>query len=177
MKEMISKALKVTALGMTFLLVACGGVSSPTASGLTANFSSDESAGINNVTMEQISSSGDTVTVAIQFNNIDQQLMGATLDLTYTDTVTSVSSVNQGDIVSGSVSFIPTDDGNGHLLITNLDSTVSSSKSGILCTIVFKGITAGNSLIEVVSASSDIFNAAGDPIPGVTWSGGTVGVN
>lgn len=177
MKTMNSKVLMIIALGMMFLLVACGGVSSPTDSGLAASFSSGGSAGINNVTMEQIASSGDTVTVAIQFNNIDQQLMGATLDVTYTDTVTSVTSVNQGDIVSGSVSFIPTDDGNGNLLITNLDSTVSSSKSGTLCTIVFKGITAGNSLIDILSVSSDIFNAAGDPIPGVTWSGGTVVVN
>lgn len=144
-------------------------------SGLTASFTSDKAAGTNNVTMEQISANGDEVTVAIKFNSISESFKGADVDLTYDSTVSTISSVNQGDLLTGSVSggVLYTDD-SGSLLISNIDSSVSSSQSGTFCTIVFKGTASGNGTVNILSVSSAIFNAAGDSISGVSWSGGTV---
>ena len=173
----MTQGLRLTvALLLTLSSIACGG-SSSTGPSLTATFSPGAAATNNSVTLEEVSSSGSTVTVAVKFNVIAEPFKGATVDITYDAAVISVLSVSQGNLLTGSISFLSTDDGAGSLLISNVDASPSGSTSGTLCTLTFKGIAAGSGAVTLLAASSAIFNGSGDTIPGVTWSGGTVTVN
>ena len=163
--------LLITSASLLFLS-ACG--SSGGGGGLS--FRSDGGGAGNAVTLEKVSAVGDEIVLALNFNGIGEAFKGAGVDLTYDKSVVSVESVSQGDLLSGGVAFVSTDDGSGSLLISDVDSSTSANQSGTLVKITLKRAGAGTGDVTILSSSA-IFNGSGDPIPGITWSGGTVTAN
>lgn len=157
----------------TLFLPACSGSGG---GGASISYTSDGGGASDAVTLEKISVSGDEITLALKFIGIGEAFKGAGVDLTYDSSVTSVKSVDQGDLLSGSVAFVSTDDGSGNLLISNVDADLSANRSGTLVVITLKRAGVGEGDLAILSSSA-IFNGSGAPIPGITWSGGTVVAN
>lgn len=154
---------------LSLILFACSGDNNRS----VISYLSDGSPESDSVTMETLSSSGDMLSLAIKVTDIVEPFKGAGIELTYDPAIVSITSVTQGDILQGSVAFISTDDGNGSLLISNIDSSISPGRDGILCVVNFRGITAGESDLALLTSSA-IFNGDGDPIPNLNWIGGKV---
>lgn len=167
-------------LFISLTTVSCGGGgggSSPTGpSAYTVSFSAaTPSAGSNYVKMEQVSVSGDTVTIAVKAVSIAEPVGGLAVDVTYDTTKLSFVSASNGDVVSGNTASFVATDSSGTVIISASDVTdASPSSSGTLFTITFKGIAAGNGSVSL--ASSGLFSASGSVISGISWDGGTVTV-
>lgn len=171
---------KIFLLISSLLIISCGGGgggSSPTGpSGHTAAFTADSpSVGANYVKMEQVSASGDTVTITIKAVSIAEPVGGMAVDVTYDTSKLSFVSASNGDVIGGStVSFVASDSG-GTVVISASDvMDVSPVSNGTLFNITLKGSTAGNGSVGLANGS--LFNAAGNAIAGINWYGGTVSV-
>lgn len=154
---------------LSLILFACSGDDDSPA----ISYLSDDNPGSDSVAMETLSKSGNMLSLAIKVVDISESFKGTGIELTYDPAIVSITSVTQGDILQGSVAFISTDDGNGSLLISNIDSSISQGRNGILCVVNFKGIATGESDLTL-RLSSAIFNGGGDPIPNLNWIGGKV---
>lgn len=137
------------------------------------SYLSDDNPGSDSVTMETLSSNGNMLSLAIKVVDITEPFKGTGIELTYDPDIVSITSVTQGDILQGNVAFISTDDGNGNLLISNVDSSLSPGRDGTLCVVNFKGVSEGESDLTLLPSSA-IFNGSGDPIPNLSWIGGKV---
>lgn len=177
---------KIVLLISTLMIISCGGGggggggSTPTGptppTGHTVSFSPTTPAvGSNYVRMEQVSVSGDTVTIAVKAVSIAEPVGGLALDVTYDASKLSFVSASNGDVVSGNTSsFVATGSG-GTAIISASDVTDAlPTSNGSLFTITLKGISTGTGSVGI--ANSTLFNAAGSAISGVNWYGGTVTV-
>lgn len=179
--EMKRTILSILILASTISIISCGGGGggggTPTGpSGVTASFSATPtSVASNYVKMEQVSATGDTVTIAVKAVSIAQPVGGMAVDVTYdTSKLSYVSSAN-GDVINGnSSSFIATNN-SGIVTISVTDVPDPQPKTdGTLFTIVFKGTTTGSGNVGLTGGS--LFSASGGVNSGVTWYGGTVTV-
>lgn len=152
---------------LSLILFACSGDDDSPA----ISYLSDDNPGSDSVTMETSSSSGNMLSLAIKVVDISEPFKGTGIELTYDPDIVSIISVTQGDILQGDVAFISTDDGNGNLLISNVDSLLSPGRDGTLCVVSFKGVSGGESDLALLPSSA-IFNGSGDPIPNLSWIGG-----
>lgn len=174
---------KIVLLISSLVLISCGGGgggggSSPTGpTSHTVSFTPTTStAGSNYVKMEQVSISGDTVTIAVKAVSIAEPVGGMALDVSYDTSKISYVSATNGDAISGNTSSFVATDSSGMVIISASDVTdASPSSNGTLFTITLKGISAGAGSVGI--ANSTLFNAGGNAISGVSWYGGTVTVN
>lgn len=169
MRKRLKCPMRMLIIFLSFILFACSGGDN----GSLISYLSDGNPGSDSVTMETLSSSGNMLSLAMKVADIAEPFKGAGIELTYDPAIVSITSVTQGDILHGSVAFISTDEGNGSLLISNIDSSISPGRDGILCVVNFRGIAAGESALTLLSSSA-IFNGSGDPIPNLSWIGGKV---
>lgn len=169
----------------TLMIISCGGGgggegSTPTGptppTGLTVSFSPTTPAvGSNYVRMEQVSVSGDTVTITVKAVSVAEPVGGLALDVTYDASKLSFASASNGDVVSGNTSSFVATDSSGTVIISVSDVVdASPSSNGTLFTITLKGISAGAGSVGITNHT--LFNAAGNAISGVNWYGGTVTV-
>lgn len=172
---------KIVLLISSLMIISCGGGggggSSPTGpTGHTVSFSATTPAvGSNYVRMEQVSVSGDTVTISVKAVSVAEPVGGLAVDVTYDTSKLSFVSASNGDVVSGNTSSFVATDSSGTVIISASDVTdASPSSNGTLFTITLKGISTGAGSVGI--ANSTLFNAAGSAISGVNWYGGTVTV-
>ena len=161
--------MRIMFIFLSLILFACSGGDN----GSFISYLSDGDPGSDSVTMEEVSSSSNTLSLAMKVSDIAEPFKGAGIEFTYDPAIVSITSVTQGDILQGSVAFISTDDGNGSLLISNIDSSISPRRDGILCVVNLRGIAVGESDLTL-RPSSAIFNGNGEPIPNLNWIGGKV---
>lgn len=171
------KRILVAILSLTIISCGGGGGGSPTGpSGRTVSFSATApSVGSNYVNMEQVTISGDTVTIAVKAVSIAEPVGGLALDVTYDTSKLNFVSASNGNVVSGNTSSFIASDNNGSVIISASDVIdASPAANGTLFTIKFKGTAAGNG--SVGFSGSSLFNASGGAIGGISWTGGTVTV-
>lgn len=171
--------LTILMLASAIPIVSCGGGgggSSPTSpsTSYSASFTATTpTAGSNYVKMEQVSTSGDTVTIAVKAVSIIEPVGGMALDVTYDASKLSFVSASNGDAISGNTSSFAATNGSGTVVISASDVVDSSPvSSGTLFTIKFKGTTTGN--VSVAITNNSLFNASGNRISTNNWYGGTV---
>lgn len=169
MRKRLKRPLRMLFIFLSLILFACSGEDDSPA----ISYLSDDNPGSDSVVMETLSKSGNMLSLAIKVVDIAEPFKGTGIELTYDPDIVSIISVTQGDILQGSVAFISTDDGNGNLLISNVDSLISPGRDGTLCVVNFKGVSEGESDL-ILLPSSAIFNGSGDLVPNLSWIGGKV---
>lgn len=176
---------KIVLLISLLLVVSCGWFkkdddddtpTSPSTTSYTASFTATTpSASSNYVKMEQKSTSGDKVTIAVKAVSIAEPAGGLAIDVTYDTTELEYVSATNGDMITGSTSSLTTTDNDGTVIISASDVVdASSTDNGTLFTIKFKGKAAGSGSVRLSNGA--LFNAGGDEIDGISWYGGTVTV-
>lgn len=181
MRERDFDMKKIVLLISSLMIISCGGggggggtPTEPSPTGHTVSFSlAAPAVGSNYVKMEQVSISGDTVTIAVKAVSIAEPVGGMALDVD-TSRLEFVSASN-GDVVSGNTSSFVATDSNGTVIVSVTDvPDASPSSNGTLFTIRLKGISTGTGSVGITN--STLFNAGGSAISGVSWYGGTVTV-
>lgn len=170
--------LTILMLASVISIISCGGNSptSPSASYSASFTATTPTAGNNYVKMEQVSTSGDTVTIAVKAVSIAESAGGMAVYLTYdANRLSHVSTTNDG--VFAGKTFLADDDGNGTIVVSASDTSHSLSfTDGTLFTVTLKGTTTGNGAIGFQSGANTLFNAGNSSISGISWYGGTASV-
>jgi len=177
-------------LGLTVLCLACGGGggtdevvgSGGGSSTLTLAFTPTQpSPGPNTVSAARQSSSGNTVTLAVNVTDTNN-IYGAAFDLVFDPSVAQFVSWSAGSLLETggqSVNYIVDQPSSSRLVVgisrTGNAPTVNASGTQPLVRLTFRAIQTGSGALAFQNAAL-VDNQPAD-LPGISWAGGTLTAN
>jgi hypothetical protein len=184
------RARAVPALVAAGLLAACGGgggggggggpTAPPTATPapVSIGFSPTGTGGANSLALTRVSGDATTLVLSLEATSVTD-LYGVAFDLTYPAAVLDFDEVTEGTFldqggIDTTLQVAETPDGTLVVGLSRLGQVSGRSGTGTLLRLEFRRQAPGSG--DVRFEDNQAFNAAGNPITGITWSGGRVTV-
>ncbi len=123
------------------------------------------------------STSATRLTVALEVSSV-ADLYGLSFDMTFPPSLLSFVSAQEENYLSAdgalSTSFQAVENPTGNLVVglSRLGDVAGAGGSGVLLLLTFEALSSGEGQLSFPSSTA--FDAAGEPIPGLSWNGGTV---
>lgn len=182
----MTRRLLLACLAAALTLAACGGGGGgrggpteppPPQAGLT--YTPASVSGPNTITLRR-TGTGDNRLVLELFANQVSGVYGVAFDLRYPTNVLVFDSVREESFLSaaGSATTLQIAEapaGNLVVGITRLGRVSGVGGSGVLLTLEFRVVGNGSGTLSFTS--NEVFDSAGNPMPGLTWGAGSVTVN